>query len=308
MKVFFLTEGGKSIGFGHVTRCTAIQQALKEKNLASEMVVNADPTVEGMLKGVNHRYLDWLNDEQGLFDIIDHSDMVIIDSYLAEESLYYKIAGRIKTGVYLDDFKRINYPQGIVISSTIYAEDLNYQPAKGLNYLLGTRYLPLRQDFWSGEKIEIKKEIKKVLISFGGMDHFQLIRDLGKYLEVGFGFQSVCIDKHNRVSSQEFRKLMLDCDICISAGGQTTYELACCGVPAIGVCLADNQVLNLKKWQELGFLDFAGWYSDEDLFEKIEQSIKHLTYQDRVKRSCLGRSYVDGQGASRLADKLLENC
>jgi len=308
MKVFFLTEGGKNIGFGHVTRCTAIQQALKEKSVASEIVVNADSTVEGMLKGVDCRYFGWLSDEQGLFDIIDASDMVIIDSYLAKESLYHEISERTKVGVYLDDLKRVNYPKGIVINSAIYAEDFDYQKTKGLSYLLGTRYLPLRQDFWSVEKIEIKKEIKKVLISFGGMDHFQLIRDLGKYLEARFGFQFVCIDKHNRVNSQEFRKLIFDCDICISAGGQTIYELACCGIPTIGVSLVDNQALNLKKWQEVGFLDFAGWYNDENLFEKIEQLIKDLTYHDRVKRSRLGRSYVDGQGARRLADKLLENC
>jgi len=307
MKIFFLTEGGKNIGFGHITRCAAIQQALKEKGVASEVVVSADETVKDVLKEIKHQRFDWLNNKKGLFDVIDGSDMVVIDSYLAKESLYDEISQRIKTGVYLDDLKRINYPKGIVINSAIYAGDLDYQETEGLSYLLGPRYLPLRQDFWLSKEKQIRKEIKKVLISLGGMDHFQLMRDLAKHLEAQFGFQLVCIDKNNRVNSQEFRKLIFDCDVCISAGGQTTYELACCGTPAIGVCLADNQVLNLKKWQEVGFLDFAGWHNDNNLFEKIERFLKNLVYQKRVKRSHLGRDCVDGQGARRLADELLGN-
>ncbi len=306
MKVFFLTEGGANIGFGHITRCIAIQQALEEKNIASEIIVNADSTVEGVLKGLNHRRYDWLSNKEGLLEIIGEGNTVIIDSYLAKSALYNEIAQRVKTAVFLDDLKRIDYPKGIVVNSAIYARDLNYPKTKGLTYLLGTQYLPLRQDFWSVPEKTIRKEIKKILISLGGMDYSQLIRNLGKYLEDRFNIEAVCIDKNNRVSSREFRQLILDCDICISAGGQTIYELARCGTPAIGICLAGNQVLNLKKWQDVGFIDFAGWHNDKNLFKKIEGFISNLTYQERIKRSRLGKRYVDGQGARRAVREIID--
>ena len=31
MKVFIITEGGKDIGFGHITRCFSLYQAFEEK-------------------------------------------------------------------------------------------------------------------------------------------------------------------------------------------------------------------------------------------------------------------------------------
>jgi len=305
MKVFFLTEGGSNIGFGHITRCTAIQQAFKQKGVVSEILVNADETVENVLGDLTHRRLNWLVERKELFSLIEGADLVIIDSYLAAAEIYQEISARIKRGVYLDDIKRIDYPRGTVINSAIYAKDINYPKKEGVNYLLGTEYIALRREFWKLNQEQIKKDIKQVLVTFGGMDHSDLITRLSSYLGKKFDFNFRCIDKKNRVDSGEFVKIILESDICISAGGQTTYELARCGIAAIGVCLADNQLRNLKKWQEVGFLDFAGWYSDADLFEKIETFLKSTDFEKRNSRSRIGKKYIDGQGALRIVDRVL---
>ena len=67
--------------------------------------------------------------------------------------------------------------------------------------------------------------------------------------------------------------LMLKSDICISGGGQTTYELARVGVPTIGICLAENQKNNLMGWKSLGFIENLCWDNeDESLIEEIYNS------------------------------------
>lgn len=305
MKLFFLTEGGSNIGFGHITRCVAIQQAFKQRGLSSEILVNADETVENVLKDVKRRRLNWLVERGELFSVIEGADLVIIDSYLAAAEIYQEISVRIKKGVYLDDIQRIDYPRGIVINSAIYAKDIDYPKKEGVNYLLGTEYIPLRREFWKVNQGQVKKDIEQVLITLGGMDHSDLITRLSSYLGNKFDFKFHCIDKKNRLDSGEFVKLILGSDVCITAGGQTTYELACCGVPAIGVCLADNQLRNLKKWQEVGFLDFAGWYNDSDLFEKIGTFLKNIDFEKRNSRRKIGKKYVDSQGVLRIVDRVL---
>ena len=37
MKVFILTEGGKDIGFGHITRCISLSEAFEEKGIYPEV-------------------------------------------------------------------------------------------------------------------------------------------------------------------------------------------------------------------------------------------------------------------------------
>ncbi|HQF37072.1 MAG TPA: hypothetical protein PLL26_05540 [Candidatus Dojkabacteria bacterium] len=61
LKVFILTEGGKNIGFGHITRCTALYQAFEEKGIIPKFIVNGDESVLDLLKDLNYRLLNWID-------------------------------------------------------------------------------------------------------------------------------------------------------------------------------------------------------------------------------------------------------
>jgi spore coat polysaccharide biosynthesis predicted glycosyltransferase SpsG len=99
-------------------------------------------------------------------------------------------------------------------------------------------------------------------------------------------------------------ELMLKTDICISGGGQTIYELARVGVPTIGICFAENQMLNLKNWMKIGFMNFVGWNNEENVFERIKNIIHKMDYNKRFKMSQVGRKFVNGQGAIRVVEKI----
>ena len=102
------------------------------------------------------------------------------------------------------------------------------------------------------------------------------------------------------------RDLMLKADISISAGGQTLYELARTGTPTVAVGVADNQKYNLQNWAELGFIEFAGFWNERNIENRILESFKRLLpLEERVKRSQVGQSLVDGQGARRVVQYLL---
>jgi spore coat polysaccharide biosynthesis predicted glycosyltransferase SpsG len=97
------------------------------------------------------------------------------------------------------------------------------------------------------------------------------------------------------------KKLMLDSDIAITAGGQTLYELARTGTPAIGICVAENQRRNLDAWHRADVIEYIGWFDDKSLSSKLLKGLDKLSGRaERAKRSRLGRQFVDGKGVERI--------
>lgn len=310
MKILFLTESGAKIGFGHITRCIALCEAFEEKDITPELLVNGDDSILGLLKHKNFKIHNWIKNKEKLFQDIAKSDFVIIDSYLAEKSLYDKISeatdGKM---LMIDDYNRIDYPKGILVNPSIFGDKLDYLRKSDAIYLLGEGYIILRKEFWNIPEKKISKKVKNVLITFGGMNNYDLANKIADFLKEKFNIKIYIVDsKNNKLSAEEMLNLMLESDVCISGGGQTINELARVGVPTIGLCLAENQKFNLMGWKSLGFIEDVCWDNeDESLIEKIYNSFNRLlSYQKRKKLNKIGRSFVDGQGAKNIIKKIID--
>ena len=72
--------------------------------------------------------------------------------------------------VCIDDNIRLNYPQSIVVNVSLNSNEMNYPKNKNIKYLLGTKYTILRREFWSETNKKIKKNIKNIMVTFGGYD------------------------------------------------------------------------------------------------------------------------------------------
>lgn len=306
MKALILSEGGKKIGLGHITRSLALMQAFEEQGITAELLINGDASIKDILIGRKHKIFDWLKEKKEILGVFKNYNSVIVDSYLASRNFYNKVSEIVKIPVYIDDYKRIDYPCGIVVNGAIYAKEISYKKKKNLLYLLGSKYTPLRREFWDVPGKKINRNPKNILITFGGIDQSDFIYKLTSHLKNKFDLIFNTIEWKRKVGGKKMLNLMIQTDICISAGGQTTYELARCGVPTIGVCFSDNQLLNLKAWGKNRFLEFAGWHNDKNLFRKIEACIKDLDYKNRIKMSRIGKRFIDGQGSRRTIREILK--
>lgn len=309
MKAYILTEGGKDIGLGHITRCISLYQAFEEKDITSEFIVNGDDSILDLLKGKNNQIFNWTKQRNKLIGIIGNADVVVIDSYLAEKALYDRISEI--TGARLamiDDYNRLEYPRGVVVNPSIYGDRLGYSQKDDTLYLLGKEYIILRKEFWGIPEKKINKKIKNVLITFGGMSHFDVAHKIINYLKDKFDFAFYITEpRKKRLNAKEMLSLMLEVDICISAGGQTTYELARVGTPTIGICFADNQRLNLEGWREKGFIEYIEQCDNPELLNRLTNSIEKLfSFEERNRRSKIGKSFVDGKGAQRIVKIIME--
>ena len=309
MKAIILTEGGRNIGFGHTIRSIALYHSFESKGIISKIVISADETLEYFLEGLNYSIFNWLKDEREALNLIKGYDIVVIDSYLANESLYKEISNE-NNGclVMIDDYNRLNYPNGIVINPSVYGEKINYSRNNDTTNLLGNDYIILRKEFWSPPKKIIERKIENVLMTFGGRGYSDLLQSTIKYLREFFNFNFITIDlERERFSAKQMIDLMLKADICISGGGQTLHELARIGLPTVGICFADKQLQNLKEWNDKGFLGFAGWHTDKSLKEKVKAIINEMYFVERQKMNAVGRKYVDGKGTERIVSKVLNH-
>jgi len=327
MKVFIITEGSKNIGFGHITRCLSLCQAFKDRGILPEFIINGDNNIEYLLKGVNYQIFNWLDKKSKLFEMVKDADVAIIDSYLADISVYNTLSELVKLSVYIDDNKRLSYPKGIVVNGSIYAEELNYPHTNGVTYLLGTKYTPLRKEFWEVPEKKIKEKVESIMITFGGDDAKNMTPKILAFLNdeypnliknviIGRAFQNIneikkCTDKNTNLicypDAEKMKEIMFESDIAISACGQTLNELASVGVPTIGVCIAENQLGNIKGWEKIGFLEHAGWYSKGNILEKIKNVIEHLkNSKERKNKFKIARKFIDGEGSLKIIDKIMK--
>lgn len=327
MKVFIITEGGKDIGLGHVARCCSLYDAFAQRGVAPTFVLNGN-TAKGLLKNRRKKVFDWLRDDRKLFAMVRGADIAVIDSYLAPLSFYKKISGLVNIPAYLDDNKRIDYPKGFIVNGTLHAEKIGYPKKEGITYLLGSRYIPIRKEFWDVGEKEISDKLKSIMVTFGGNDAIGITPKILKLLRknypgliknviIGKSFQNIDQIKkeadNNTIliyypGSEKMKKVMLESDIAISAGGQTLYELARVGLPVSGVRISENQELNLRGFHESGFLKFVGRHDDDDLDRKIIETIEGFSRkEERKSSSSVGRRLIDGQGAKRVIDRILHS-
>ncbi len=324
VKAIILTEGGKSIGLGHIYRCEAIIQGLNKLDIDCFFIINGNSSIRGLNINTDFKIQNWLEEDKNIIE--SDSEVLIVDSYLVPLDILEKLASKFKLAVYIDDYNRLEYPPGLVINSSAASSQLNYIRKNGTEYLLGLKYHPLRLEFWDCDKKVVNRQVKNILITFGGTDMQNLTpsilkllsqrTEINKKVVVSKGFSNIIeIEKYADRScdiirfpdAQEMKSIMIETDIAISASGQSLFELARVGTPTIAIAVADNQDLNVKGWLDTGFIEFAGWWDDPDLITNISKKLDHLMeYSVRIKKSKVGQAIVDGFGALQIGKQILK--
>ena len=100
--------------------------------------------------------------------------------------------------------------------------------------------------------------------------------------------------------------LMAEADLAIGAGGTTTWERCCLGLPSLVISIAKNQQPACNTLAGANIIDYLGHYQDVEI-EDVTRAIKQLV-NDLVRRQQLthsGSTLVDGLGVQRVVDAIL---
>lgn len=324
IEVKIITEANVDTGYGHLSRCISLYQAFEEKDCLVNIIVNGDDTIKEIMKGKNHLIFNWLKEFERLCEILKESDIIIMDSYLANRDFYKKISEIAKIPVYIDDTLRINYPPGIIINNSLDPKKINQNNQFNL---LGLKYCMLKKVFWDVPKKLVNKEIKCLMVTFGGSDMRNLtpkilqilnknFPEIKKKVIIGKGFQNISeIENEQNINcnliyfptATKMKDIMLLSDIAITAGGQTIYELASIGVPSIIISDANNQINSVKNCEELGIIYYAGWWEDNNIHNNVIQMVlklKNLILRKKMIKS--GKKYIKPDGSRKIVNFLLK--
>ena len=107
--------------------------------------------------------------------------------------------------------------------------------------------------------------------------------------------------------AENMAELMVQADLAIGAGGISTWERSCLGLPAIVIAIAENQMEVSRTAAEAGtclYLGAAASISDEELAAALAVMIGNSSLRKSVSRVCL--ALVDGLGCERVAREILQ--
>jgi len=328
MKALIFTEGGKKIGFGHLTRCLSLYNEFIKNGIETLLIVAGDNSVLDLLKGKKFKIVNQLSEEVFTDRSINFNfiDIIVIDSYSATLHFYNTCEKNTKLCVYIDDYFRLDYPKGILINNDINTKEFHYSQTIDRSFLLGSKYTLLPSEFESVSKKIINKNIQKILITFGGTDLRNLTLPIMQLFAIHYpkiikkviiapGYSNIDQIYKNTPENtdlifnpdmKKIKQLMIDADIAISAGGQTIYELACTGTPTIVIGVAKNQLSAIKAFKKSKYIIYAGWWNSNQLLTKIVECIEYSkSFEVRTKRSKKGMLLIDNRGAKRVVNFLL---
>ena len=334
-RVIFRPDVGPGVGLGHLRRCLTLAADLRRLGADSTFLLDGDATARGVVAAAGFvvRGLD-LHDDDGETAANCRQaspDAVVIDSYGYSAQKLAALAASGAAVVVLDDLAEHDLPVDIVVNAGICAERKAYRGGPATRYLLGPTYALLRPEFALPPPRAIRERAQRLLITVGGSDPHGLtarflgwaaaaLRPVTIDVVVGPLFedrtaieravaalpQEVTVNLHDDPS--DMRALMVVADLALCGGGQTTYELAAAGTPAVATRLAANQTDNLRGLDAAGTLTWAGDVHDAGLESTVTRAIAVLNHdpQARSAMSQRGRCLVDGLGSSRVARAIVD--
>lgn len=250
-------------------------------------------------------------------------DFLITDSYDVDENYFNKTKDMFNKTAYIDDMNLYRFNVDFLLNQNVDAGDFKYRVNSNTKLILGTKYVMLREEFRNLSSKNIKTKINDIMLTVGGSDPFHLtdkilswVKDLDYnfHVVVGASFEHIEYLKRYENNKTKFyynanmHNIMEKCDIAISACGSTLYELAACGVPTIGIVIADNQLGIAKKLNNIGIIKSLGWYDKLDRKNFIYDLNELASNRDLRKMiSEKSRNIVDGKGVERIVSIFNEN-
>lgn len=312
MEVIVFTEAGPQFGYGHLMRCLALAEGFLEKKLRVSFFIRGEGDFSEILGDLSYCIKDWM-EEDFFLNIINSEDITIVDSYYIVERQCCSFYEKSRTVLFFDDTMRLNYPGGYVLNGVIGAENLPYPENDDITYLLGAVFQPLRKEFWSVPEYKMNENVETIMLTFGGSDptnetpvYIQKTRELypNAILKVIIGKGFCNVREIEDIADSKviliyypdaiaMRNIMLDCDLAVSAAGQTISELARVGIPVFAVQVVDNQENNYRNWHNSGVLIPQDYWG------------KYLPFDMRFRCSQAGLSIIDGQGVHHITEVLL---
>jgi len=302
MNILFRCDGSVEIGMGHVVRCLALANELKDKydcnitfamrklDLGNKKVLESFSVITANSEDIKLNYVDWLTKS-----ILDTKTEILIldvrDGLLSSDLKKIKIETGVKL-VTIDDPEEKRLEVDLAFYPPVpQVKEMNWTNFKGKLYS-DWKYVILRKEFLNSISSP-ENDFTNIFVSMGATDPKNMtnlvvdsLNNISYPFHVnivigeGYMFRDELIEKLENISfdydllinPRNIAKVMSKSNFAVISFGQTAYELTCLGVPAIHVCLSEDHKKSSSLFEQTGVGMTAGIYnqiSQDDLSNKI---------------------------------------
>lgn len=256
----------------------------------------------------------------------DPFDWIVVDHYALDQAWETRARNRGAKLLVIDDLANRPHDCEILLDQNFFqtAERRygEFLPENAVS-LLGPRFALLRQEFRDFRTAANRRsKVNRILVATGASDRsgamrkcLEALRSIpGAKLEVTailgahepdreFIEKSFAAEGHYKISGpiQDFARHMLASDLYIGAGGTTTWERLCLGLPGIVIATAENQEQLSTELSQAGFGKYLG-RSAEVSASRIREAVEEFLANPESlgQFSEAGMRLVDGEGTERV--------
>lgn len=294
--IIIMTEAGHVIGMGHLVRMRGLKEGIQADGYPVEIFVQQEDKNKRVRLNFDENECDWINSFNVSKSVVRKNDIIVLDSYKTELSFINNLAKICRKVIVIDDYKRLDYENTVIINPNYYGSMMGYPKGRGNTYFLGKEYTLLRPEFrYNGKRI-ISQNTNKILITMGGTDLLGITPRIIDFchetnseasLEIVVTDQYKNIDRiiqaagikdtvHYNLNAVQMNQLMNEVDFAIAAAGGTSNELIKTECPSILIQVADNQGLNVRYLEPLNYFRIF----DADHLEMIQEMYSQKVRQE----------------------------
>jgi UDP-2,4-diacetamido-2,4,6-trideoxy-beta-L-altropyranose hydrolase len=345
LQIAFRADASRQVGYGHVMRCLSLADVLAARgdrctflcrpapgDLLDEIkrrghTVIHMPSVSGEAamaesedardtgRSLLHRAIDWL----------------VVDHYGLDIEWEQAVAPCARNLLVIDDMGR-DHDCTLLLDQN-FPNPMHERYRRTLpeaKLLMGPKYALLHANFAASRTIALRRRtgtLDRILVSMGGSDPSNATAKAVMGLEcawqtgwqvdvvIGAGnahralMESICSRlpaARLHVHTSNMAQLMTAADCAIGAGGSTTWERCCLGLPAIVSTLSIDQISIATAVARAGAQSLVGRDQDVSIGD-YGREVAALTSARLLAMSESAANICDGLGASRVAEQLLGN-
>lgn len=324
-------DGNSAIGMGHVVRCTALAQMLKNDFKIKFAIQKTDDRVINLVNETGCEIIilpqtqNYDEDVNHLLAQVISEDIIVLDGYYFSEAYQRKIKANGNKLVFIDDLIAWHQVADIVINQALNLSPSLYSSEIYTQILLGLDYSLLRAPFLKTASARNFTKIEKVFISMGAADVNNITQ---KFVEALISIKqikeihlmlgavnphlesidsviknnpSINIQKHFNISASELYQLLHHCDLCICPASSIMIEACAVGIPLVSGFTADNQKDNLQGMDSQDVIINLGDLNSISKSEITEELFVIIQKTEFLTQLVINqKKLLDGKSAERL--------
>lgn len=330
-RIIFRCDASPDIGSGHVYRCLTLADVMIERGwncifLSAPGSENVVPALAKPQYGLARSVIDNLR-----------ADVLVVDHYGMDADFESACRDWAKKIVVIDDLADRTHDCDVLIDQTYGrdADDYKDLVPGDCRILTGPDYALLRPQFFAAREGSLMRrkaglpERPRVLVSLGSTNMhgvtqtalrgLQLFKSCSLIIDVVLGAAAPGVEEvralvdvmnidglHQVIYHQnvaDMAGLMALADLAIGAGGTTSWERCCLGLPVLIVEIADNQRFLAAELHNAGAAHNLGWHARVDVQMLVTALETYIIDPERARVMAEKAAAIcDGRGTQRVMD------